>query len=60
MTWVCAEIDQTTKSCLMWVEHTTLLPELTYAQSFEISAAVWAVFATVWGINQIKYLIIRS
>lgn len=60
MAWVCAEIDQTTKSCLVWVEHTTLLPELTYSQSFAIAGAVWAVLATVWGINQIKFMINRS
>ena len=60
MAKLCEQVDQVTNQCLNWVEHTTLLPELTYTQAFAIGGAFIFVMATVWAINMIKYSIIKT
>ena len=56
MSFVCKTLDQTTNSCLEWVENqsTQFFPKLTLAEGNAIGFACLLVFATVFVINKIK------
>ena len=62
MAYVCKELHviEGVQTCAMWVEQSTLIPELTYTEANLIGGAFMSVMVAVWVINQIKFAIKRT
>lgn len=54
----CAEVDQMTNQCLLWVKVGFLgLPNITNEQAGQICIAIGAVMALAWGYKKLVSLI---
>lgn len=62
MAYVCKELQviEGVQTCAMWVEQTSLIPELTYTEANLIGGAFMSVMVAVWVINQLKFAIKRT
>lgn len=60
VTYVCEVLDVATNTCVSWVEQSTFLPPLSYAEASAIGVAFWLCLATVWGIKVIRVQIFEK
>lgn len=60
MTYVCNELSSDLQTCVTWVEQSTFLPPLSYADASIIGTAFWLCLATVWGLKVLRVQIFEK